>query len=241
LIRSAAGLLALFVFALPGSAQQLERIPSISVTGEGVVMAEPDLAIVAIGVVSRGETAREALSANNSDMERVVEAISRTGVEPRDIGTTGFYINPVYDSPPPPRPGEAAIGPRVIGYEVTNEVTVRIRNLATSGAVLDEVVTAGANRVHSIQFDIDEKGRFEEEAIALAIGDARRKAEIMAEAAGVRLTRVLAVSISNYMPPPPMFAERAVAMSAPAPDVPILGGERSITATANMEWEIAPE
>ena len=232
------GLALLAALSMTGiaAAQSPERIPSMSVNGAGVVSAAPDLAIVNIGVVSNGATAREALDANNADMNAVVTAIRGAGVADRDIGTTGFAINPTYDTPPEPRPGEARRAPQVVGYEVTNQVTVRIRDLAESGAILDQVVSAGANQINSISFDIDDQEKLRDEAIRLAIADARRKGEIMAEAAGVELVRILTVSINDYAEP--VFYDR-VAMSAQAESsVPILGGEHSITVNATVEWEI---
>lgn len=234
--RIGLAILAAISLTTTASAQSPERIPSMSVNGEGVVTAAPDLAIVSIGVVSSGATAREALDANNTDMQAVIDAIRAAGVADTDIGTSGFTINPVYDTPPEPRPGEAREAAKVVGYEVTNQVTVRIRELAESGAILDQVVSAGANQINSISFDIDDQEKLRDEAIRLAIADARRKGEIMAEAAGVDLLRILTVSINDYAQP--VMFDRAVAMAAPPPAVPILGGEHSITINATVEWEI---
>jgi uncharacterized protein YggE len=229
-------LAAISLTATTASAQNAERIPSLSASGEGVVTAAPDLAIVNIGVVSKGATAREALDANNTDMQSVIDAIRAAGIEDPDIGTSGFSINPVYDIPPEPLQGQPREAPSIVGYEVTNQVTVRIRELAESGAVLDQVVSAGANQINSISFDIDDQEKLRDEAIRLAIADARRKAEIMAEAAGVDMLRILSVSINDFAQP--VMFDRAVAMAAPAPAVPILGGEHSITVNATVEWEI---
>lgn len=234
--RIGLAILAAISLTTTASAQSPERIPSMSVNGEGVVTAAPDLAIVSIGVVSSGATAREALDANNTDMQAVIDAIRAAGVADPDIGTSGFNISPVYDTPPEPRPGEAREAPKVVGYKVTNQVTVRIRELGESGAILDQVVSAGANQINSIRFDIDDQEKLRDEAIRLAIADARRKGEIMAEAAGVDLLRILTVSINDYAQP--VMFDRAVAMAAPPPAVPILGGEHSITINATVEWEI---
>ena len=234
--RIGLAVLAAISLTTAASAQSPERIPSMSVNGEGVVSAAPDLAIVNIGVVSDGATAREALDANNTDMTAVVEAMRAAGIDELDIGTSGFNISPLYDNPPEPRPGEARQAPKVVGYQVSNEVTVRIRDLAESGSILDEVVSAGANRINSISFDIDEQTELRDEAIRLAIADARRKGEIMAEAAGVDLIRILTVSINDYAQP--VMFDRAVMAAQAAPSVPILGGEHTITINATVEWEI---
>jgi hypothetical protein len=221
----------------PASAQETPRIAELVVNGEGIVIAKPDIATVTIGVVSEAASARAALDANNTDMSNVVSSIRAAGVEERDIGTSGFNVEPVY-SRPPLRPDGSQENPQIVGYRVSNQVTVRIRNIDNSGAVLDAVVSAGANRVTGIEFGIAEPGRLNDEALRNAIADARRKADLMAQAAGVRLVRILSIS-TNAAFPRPEFDMRLAA--APAKEVPILQGERTLSAAANIVYEIAPQ
>jgi uncharacterized protein YggE len=103
--------------------------------------------------------------------------------------------------------------------------------------VLDSVVTAGANRVTGIDFGIAEPGRLEDEATRNAIADARRKAQLMADAAGVRLVRILSISASSNSPRPEFDMRMS---AAPMKEVPILQGERTLTASASIVFEIAP-
>jgi uncharacterized protein YggE len=226
----------LLALQLPATAQESPRIAELVVTGEGIVIARPDIATVTIGVVSEAANARAALDANNADMRNVVSSVRTAGVEERDIGTTGFNVEPVY-SRPPLRPDGSQENPQIVGYRVSNQVSVRIRNIDNSGAVLDAVVSAGANRVTGIEFGIAEPGRLNDEALRNAIADARRKADLMAHAAGVRLVRILSIS-TNAPFPRPEFDMRLAA--APAKDVPILQGERTLSATASIVYEIAP-
>lgn len=220
----------------PAMAQEAPRIAELSVSGDGVVLAKPDIATVSIGVVSEGPTARAALDANSSDMTKVVDSVRAAGIQERDIGTTGFNIDPVY-SHQPIRPDGTQENPQIVGYRVTNLVSVRIRDIDNSGAVLDAVVSAGANRVTGIEFGIAEPGRLEDEAMKNAISDARRKAQIIADAAGVRLVRILSVS-TNANFGVPRFEARVAASDAKA--VPILQGERSLSANASLVFEIEP-
>ena len=111
-----------------------------------------------------------------------------------------------------------------------------IRDIVQSGAILDKVVTAGANQINSIQFDISDPQKPADEALAAAIADATRKAKLMADAAGVRLVRILDINASSGVP---MFA-RAEMRRRPSM-VPIMPGERQVTANANISWEIAPK
>lgn len=213
----------------PAAAQNLPAVPSLTANGEGKTFAPPDIATVSIGVASRADTPTAALAANNAEMARVIAAIRAAGVAERDVVTAGFSINPVYADP---EPGRESQPPRILAYEVSNQVSVRIRDLAASGGVLDQVVAAGANQVGGISFDIADPQALKDEATRLAIADARRKAELMAAAAGVRLVRVL--SVTAFDGGGPVFEARA--MSA----VPILGGERSLAVNATVTWEIAP-
>jgi hypothetical protein len=226
----------LLALQVPAAAQETPRIAELVVNGEGIVIARPDIATVTIGVVSEAANARAALDANNNNMRNVVSSITAAGVEERDIGTSGFNVEPVY-SRPPLRPDGSQENPQIIGYRVSNQVTVRIRNIDNSGAVLDAVVTAGANRLTGIEFGIAEPGRLNDEALRNAIADARRKADLIAQAAGVRLVRVLSISTNNAFPRPE-FDMRLAAASAK--EVPILQGERTLSATASIVYEIAP-
>ena len=112
-------------------------------------------------------------------------------------------------------------------------MTARIRDFAASGTILNQVVAAGANQINSIRLDISDPQPLQDEAMEAAIADAKRKAELMAAAAGVRLVRVLSVSAYANSGPQFELARAAVA-------VPILGGEQAITANATVMFKIAP-
>ena len=226
----------LLALSAPALAQEQPRIATLTASGMGSVSVAPDIAIVSIGVVSRAATARDALSANNGDVAKVIETIQAAGVKNADIGTSGFSVNPIYESKPQRTNENQEEPPRITGYEVSNEVRVTIRDIANSGAVLDKVVSAGANQIGSIQFDISDRQKPGDEALSKAIADAKRQAELMADAAGVKLVRILDISASSGTP---VFA-RAEMRMAPAP-VPIMPGESQVTANATISWEIAPK
>ena len=122
----------------------------------------------------------------------------------------------------------------IVAFSVSNQVTVRIRDVAASGDVLDDVVAAGANQINSIRFDVAEPEPLRDEAMAAAIADARRKAELMAEAAGVELVRILSVSAFGGGVPQPEFA---LARNS----VPIVAGQQAISANATVVYESAPQ
>ena len=216
-------------FALPAQAAD-NPPPSLIANGEGIEMVVPDIAIVTIGVTSRGRTAGEALAANSRDLGAGLAALKAAGIADKDIGTSGFQINPVYADTEATR----ALPP-IVGYEVSNSVRVTIRDIAKSGDILDHVVTAGANQVSGIAFDVADKRTPADAALKAAIADARRKAEIMAEAAGVKLVRILQVSASEGGGGP-VFAR----MELKAASVPVMPGQQEISANASVTWEIAP-
>jgi uncharacterized protein YggE len=211
--------------------------PTLSGNGEGEVMVAPDIAIVTLGVVSRGTTAAAALAVNSTELQVALDQVKAAGVPEKDIATSGFSVQPVYQTGRPPSDQP----PPIVGYTVSNTVRVTIRDVARSGAILDQVVRAGANRVSGIMFDIADRKAAEEEAMKAAIAEARRRGELMAEAAGVRLVRVVAVNASaNGGGPIPVFQRDTFAAQAAAAPPPVLPGQQRVTAQATVTWEIAP-
>jgi len=219
----------------PAAAQVPERIPSLNASGEGFVMVVPDIAIVTVGVTTRGDSARPALDQNSAETARVIAAIRAAGVADADIGTSGFSVSPVYEERPPRADGEGGTAdlPRIVGYQIINEVRVTVRDIGQSGAILDRVVTAGANQISGIAFDVADPQAAADEALRSAIADARRKADLMATAAGVRIVRILDISGGGGFP---MFA-RAEAMAFDGA-VPVMPGQTRVQANATIVFEI---
>ncbi|HET7714204.1 MAG TPA: SIMPL domain-containing protein [Bauldia sp.] len=234
----AAAFAALTIFAVPAGAEVEPRIPSLNASGEGFVMVVPDIAIVTIGVTTRAETARAALDQNSAETARVIAAITGAGIEARDVQTSGLSVFPVYEERPPRADGEGGIValPKIVGYQVQNEVRVTVREIGKSGALLDQVVSAGANQISGIYFDVSDPAAAADEALRKAIADARRKAELMAAAAGVRIVRILDISGGGSFP---VFRAERAAFDAAAPSVPVMPGETRVSANANIIFEIA--
>jgi uncharacterized protein YggE len=221
--------------ALPALADA-PQTPTLTATGDGTATVIPDIAIVTIGVASRARTAGAALAANSTDLTAAIAAIRGAGVDDKDIATSGFSIDPVYAEP---KSGDVATAPpAIVGYSISNSVTVTIRDIARSGSILDKVVGAGANQVTGISFDVADPKSSREAALKSAIADALAKGQLMAGAASVKLVRILSVSTAEASPPRPVFA--AMALKA-APSVPVMPGQQSVTASATVTWEIAPQ
>jgi len=222
----------LAVFAAPALAQSAPQPPTLTVFGDGSATAAPDIAIVTLGVISEAPTAKDAMSANATDMTAVIAAITGAGIATKDVATSGLSVNPVYSDPSKDPNGLS----QVTGYRVQNQVTVKIRDLAQSGPLLDKVVSAGANRVTGIDFDIDKAGSLRDAAMKAAIAEARRRAELMAEAAGVKLGDIQSIQTSDGGGVPIFRAQ----MAMKADSTPVMGGEQQITANATIVYLISP-
>ena len=207
-------LFVLFVSALAlVPAQATEKL--VTVTGEATVAVAPDTAMIRLGVGTQEKTAREASEANARQMTAVIAAIKDTGVADRDIQTSRLSLQPQYD---PNKSGTA----RLTGFQASNQVTVRIRDIDKLPTVLDRAITAGANEMSGIEFVVSEQSKLLDQARDDAIADARRKADLYAKAAGAKLGRVVSITEEGSAPPPrPIQALRAGA-------VPIAPGEQTL-------------
>lgn len=224
--------LPLVAFSLPARAEgvPLSQLPQITVTGEGRVAAAPDLATVTIGVTTRGKTAAEAMAANSAALAGVLANLRAAGIADRDLQTTGLSLNPVWSNL------ATSQAPEVTGFEAANMLTVRVRALDGLGEVLDVAVRDGANTLNGLSFGVDDPAPLLDEARARAVADARRRAEVLARAAGVTLGRVLTISEGGAAPMPLYRMDASVASEA----VPVAEGEVSVGATVAIVWEIAP-
>ncbi len=209
----------------------------ISVAGEGSSSIAPDMAVLNLSVVKVEKTAREALDGNNKAMSDVLDALKKAGVAERDMQTSGFSVQPQFRFPQSsdgqPQP------PELLGYQVSNSLTVRVRDLSKLGAIIDQSVTLGVNQGGDIQFTNDKPESAMEAARKDAVADAMRKARTLAEAAGVKLGNVIEIREDGPRPQPvPVF--RAAMMKAGADSaVPVQGGETSYNITVNMSFSIA--
>lgn len=176
----------LTALAAVSPARALERLIDISndrwveVSGEGSVTAAPDFARVTVGVTSTGRNAGEAMAANANAANALVSLIKAEGVPPADIQTSDVSISPTFAQS---TPGQKT-SPAIVGYSVSNNVTVVVRDISRLGALLDKAVGAGANSIYGIGFGHNNPSALLDKARPLAVADARRKAEIYAGAGG---------------------------------------------------------
>jgi uncharacterized protein len=205
----------------------LER--SVTVTAVGQVRAQPDQAIVRLGVETEAETAGQALSRNNQQMNALLESLRAAGIPSQDVQTQTIRLSPRFEEVEPTE-GEPTRG--IVGYRAVNVVEVRSRDLQDLGEVIDTAVEAGGNVVEGIRFEVSNRSRLLDQARDAAMAEARRKAEQLANAAGVSIDQVLTIEEADRTPGPapgPAFA-------APQQAVPVEPGEETIEVMVEVTW-----
>lgn len=215
----------------PPSHQGQKPMPhaKLTVTGQGQSAARPDMAEISLGVSTEAATAAEAMSQNATRQTAVIDALKAEGIEARDIQTSGLNLSPKMEY----ADGQA---PKLVGYTAQNSVTVRIRDLAGLGTVLDKLVATGANEISGISFSRDDMTEAQDTARSDAVADARRRAELMAKAAGMRLGALRELSDMPVMEGPrSMMAIRAEAKSDATP---IEAGEVSVSAQVTAVFDL---
>ena len=223
----------------PAHAQVVQNERLLIVSGKGIVHGVPDMAVITLGVVSEAETARGALIANSQSMERILAALKGGGMEARDLQTSGFSVEPIYSQPPSEQTSTEPFRPEIFGYRVRNNVTLRIRDLARVGAILDQVVTLGANSITGPTFTVDDPTPLEDEAREAAVEDALRKGELYATTAGIALGPVFRIEEGYVQPPQPLAPGMLMRMEAAPASVPIEGGELTFEVQVTVSWKIA--
>lgn len=218
----------------PAAMAQALPAPHIAVIGEGEVALAPDMAVLGLAVISEEETARAALDANNEAMARVLAAMIEFGVAERDLRTFGFSVNPRYSSA---KSSTDRQEPRIVGYRVHNSLTVRVRDLAKLGAIIDRSVSLGVNEGGNITFTNDDPSAAITEARTNAMADAIARAKTLTEAAGVELGKVLSINEQSFRPQPMPMARAELAMRA-SDAVPVAAGENTYRVQVNVTFAL---
>jgi len=183
----------------------------LDVSATGTVSRVPDLAIISAGVVTRSSTATGAISDNATRMERVIAALKRAGIADRDIQTSSINLNPDYRY-------ENNKPPVLTGYQASNNVSVKFRDIRNSGKILDALVAQGANQINGPSLTIDKPESAYDEARAKAIAVGRARADLYARTLGMRVVRLISISEGGGFsrPPMPMYARAEMGQAADA-------------------------
>jgi uncharacterized protein YggE len=204
----------------------------LSISAQAEAKRAPDVASLSTGVVTQAADANAALRANAEQMTKVVATIKAAGVADKDIQTSGININPDYryaDNQPP----------KIVGYQASNTVNIKVRDISKLGKVLDALVANGANQVNGPSFEIDEPEAVYDEARRAALDKAQKRAEMYAKSLGMTVKRIVSVSEgAGFQPPRPMMMMAMKSQSADAAASPVSPGETSLSANLDVVFEL---
>ena len=212
----------------------LTNPPVISVTAEGKVATPPDIASMSFGVTTgRQPTAKAATDNIQRNMEKILAAVKALGIEDKDITTESFYLSPEYDY--------TTSGQIPRGFQATQTLRVKVRDLDTVGDVLTAAMGAGANQAGGITFSVDKPDEMKAQAREIAIGKAKAKAEVLAKNLGMSLGRMTAFSEDGMYAPPMMTRANydmagEGAMNQKSLEIP--SGEQEIVSNVTITYEL---
>ncbi len=203
----------------------------LSVSAQAEAKRVPDIATVSAGVVTQATDANSAMRANAVQMDKVVAAIKAAGIAERDVQTTGISVNPQY------RYAENQT-PAITGYQASNTVSLKVRDIAKLGKVLDTLVAQGANQVNGPSFEIDKPDEAYDEARIAALKKAQARAETYAKAMNLRVRRVVSISEGGgFQPPIPMMRMQAMDAMA-AKETSVSPGENTLSVSLDVVFEL---
>ena len=210
-----------------------QLVESVSVTGTGKVTLVPDRFVFQVGVQTMANTVDEAVAENNRRVAAVIAALKKAGATDADIQTSGFNIWPQQDY-------QEGRMPRVLGYQVMNNVTVRSSKIDDAGRLLGIAIAAGVNTSSGLQFQVSDPARGRERGLKSAFDDARAKAAVLASAAGRTLGRAIVISegVQTVPHPQPMMRQAALEARVGNADVPVEAGTEELSFTVSVTFEL---
>lgn len=225
----------ILLLASTAAAQELRdrnRLPSITVSGDAVILAAPDQAEIDIGVVTQARSAPEASKENAERLARVLAEAKKQLGKGDEVKTSGYSLTPNYRYPQGGKP-------EIVGYTATNILRIKTTNLSLVGKLIDSSMQAGANNVNRLVFTLKDELSAQIDALKTASTKAKTKAEAAASSLGLRIVRILSVN-ENERVVQPVFRQamtaRAEAASAPTPIEP---GTVEIRSTVSMTVEVS--
>lgn len=240
-MKSALALMALGAAALPVAAFAqtsvtiAETAPVVTLNVTESVEAAPDVATIGTGVQSKAQTAAQAMKDNAVKMDGLIAALAKAGIAKADIQTSGINLNAQYDYSN--RDGQQS-APRFLGYEASNQLSVKVRDVKKVGALLDTLVQAGATNINGPSFSIEDPTPMQTQARATALKSAKAQADFYAQAAGYRSARLLSISESNSGGNPPMPMMASARFKADAAPTPVEPGQVSASVTLTVQYAL---
>lgn len=203
----------------------------ISVSGQGKVYAKPDVAVLVLGVENRGAKISDIVKDNTDKMNKIIKDVKDSGVDEKDIQTTQYTITPEYNW--------TERGGRIfVGYVLTQQITVKIRDFEKVGSILDKATTDGANAIGDLQFTIDDTEQVRAQARAKAIEQAKEKAKTLASQSGLKIVKLINVSEGGYYPQPIYGKGGGVATESASAVPQIQPGQMEIDSTVTLTYRV---
>jgi uncharacterized protein YggE len=220
--------------AQPATQPPREAAPfeSVSVTGTGHVTLTPDRYTFTVGVQTQAPTVEDAVNQNNAKTVAVLAALKKAGATDQEIRTSGFSIYPQQDY----TQGQL---PRLIGYQVSNSITVTRKQIGDAGKLLQAAISAGVNTASGIQFEVSDPARGRDQGLKSAFDDARAKAGVLAMAAGRSLGRAIAITEGSAPEGPrPVPLMRGISAAAKVSEIPVESGTQELSFTVSAVFEL---
>ncbi len=212
------------------SAAEKPMSRTVTVSASGRVSAQPDLVRLQAGMTTEATTARKALTDNNRVMRDLLRELEDSGISEDDIQTSNFNVSPKYTRPE--RGGVA----RISGYQVSNQVTVTVRQIERAGEILDTLVRLGANQMSGMSFEVSDADQLKDTARERAMKNAHRRAKLLADAAGADVGDVIAIAEDAAIHQPRPMAMRRSSMAESS--VPVAAGSQELIARVTVTWQL---
>ena len=231
------------LLALPSSAWGADgtkpETPTLTVAGTGSLTVTPDTAFVTVGMETAGKSLSQAQRENSAVMQKVMERLRALKIDKERIQTSSFMVTPQY-RPSPKHPAETPPSlPEIIGYRISNTVTVEVRDLEKVATVIEEALTAGANHFQGLQWALRDEQPTRLSALKFAAAKAREKATALSETLNVKLVRLVTVNEGGHVIRPMPYAGLSMREMAPASVAPpVSPGEMKVEATVTLIYEI---
>ena len=205
----------------------------LSISSEAEAKRVPDVATLSAGVMTQAPDGDTAMRQNAQQMDKVMQAIRAAGIAEKDVQTSGITLYPQYTY----KEGQS---PKINGYQATNRVNLKVRDLTRLGKVLETLALQGANQINGPSFEIDRPEPVYDEARVAALKQAQDRAETYAKSLGLRVRRIVSISEgrSGGIRPVPVMRMRAMAADAEAPSAPVSPGESSLSVNLDVTFEL---
>ncbi|WHZ15031.1 MAG: hypothetical protein OJF52_001872 [Nitrospira sp.] len=217
------------------------EVPTLTVTGAGHLAIAPDTAFVTFGMETAGRSLTEAHRRNNVVMKKVTERLLELHISKERIQTSSFTVSPHYKPPPKQSADAPPVSPEIIGYTVSNTVTVEVSDPQQVAAVIEESLAAGANRFQGLQWALRDEQQAKLGALKQAAAKAREKAAALSETLKMKLLRLVSADEGGQVVRPSLRTARSMMAMDVGGEPPIFSGEMKVEAVVTLVYELAPE